>query len=244
MQKLEKILHCKEGFRCHSPLSCRNCGDNYQRGHFKAFCDTFKQSNNDIITYFVIKNSSLCTLREGTTNIFLFLDEIKKLKKRKKICEFYSTFEVSFSKNTLGFNPHLNFLFFGKIDADIKQIAEKYNLSVWNRKKDNDKNTVLSLVWYFLKFNKINIEEGEAVRKVLNKRRRIFKSGRFNVAKVDYIDEIIDIDFSFMGTYPIRSKEEVEAREEIREERKKLNKKFKGKIKRIKNNNNWLNYGS
>jgi hypothetical protein len=212
--------------RCNAPFSCKVCGGNYQRGKFKQFITVFEHNPKDIITYFVIKSSSICSLREGLSNIFLFLEDIKKLKKRNNISDFYSRIEVSFKNSSLGFNPHINMLFFQDVLL-IEEIAEKYNLTVWKRKKENKKDVILSLIWYFLKFNNIGIEKGEAVRIALNKKRQIIHSSRFNTKNISYIDELIDIDFSFLGVYPIRSKEEILLREEVKKERAKLNKKLK-----------------
>ena len=58
----------------------------------------------------------------------------------------------------------------------------------------------------------------------------MFYTKEFNNKTQDYIDEFIDIDFGFLGIYPIRTKAEIELRKKIREERKELNKKLKNLI--------------
>lgn len=225
-KNLKKILECRKFKRCNSPLSCSFCGESWRRGKFKQFVNTYKVADNDSITYLVIKSNSLNTLGQGIQDVYALIEELKELKKRGKISDFYSRFEVSFSKNTLGFNPHLNILFFGDIGG-IKAMAKEHNLSVWSCKKKNDENTVKSIIWYMLKYNKIGQEEGEAVKKALDRRRTILHTKRFNHKNINYLDDFLDLDFSFLGVYPIRSKAELKLREEIKNEKKKLNLKLK-----------------
>lgn len=229
---LKNQLNCKEGWRCKKPLLCHFCAKIWQKRHFKAFAQTLVHRGDDSITYMIVKSNSLNTLGVGIEDCYKFLGELKELKKRDKICDFYSRLEVSFGVNQLGFNPHINIVFFGSING-IKEIAQRYNLGVWHRKKENDRDTILSIVWYMLKFNDIGLTQGEAVATALKKRRTILHTKRFNYTLPKDSDELIDMDFSFLGTYSIRSKEEVSLREEIREKRRAINSEFKQKMESI-----------
>jgi hypothetical protein len=182
--------------------------------------------DTEIITYLVIKPLEFLSLRDGIERIFLYLDDLREEKKRGRLPVMYSRLEVSFGKKNLGFNPHLNIISFDD-PRHLIEIATRHGLKIWYQKKDNLQDTALSIAWYILKFNNIGIEKGEAVRKALNRRTTLLHSKEFNHKTINYIDEYIDLDFSFMGVYPIRTKKEIEIREKIREERRKLNQKFK-----------------
>jgi hypothetical protein len=173
------------------------------------------------------------SLRVGIEKIFLFIDELREEKKRGRLPLMYSRLEVSFGKKNLGFNPHLNIISFGNPNH-IKDIATRYGLKIWYQKKDNQRDTALSIAWYILKFNNIGIEKGEAVRKVLNRRTTLLHSKEFNHKSINYIDEYIDLNFSFMGVYPIRTKMEIEVRKLIQDDRRKINQKFKRLMKDVK----------
>lgn len=235
MQNLKRILECREGRRCNSPLSCKHCGENWRRAKFKAFAESLPSviGDTDIITYLVIKPWEFLTLRDGIERMFSYLDLLREEKKRGRLPVMFSRLEVSFGKKNLGYNPHLNIICFGD-PASLISLALGLDLKVWHKKKDGKKDTALSLAWYILKFNNIGIEKGEAVRRALNRRTPLLHSKEFNHKTINYIDEYIDIDFSFMGVYPIRSKEEIRIREKIREERQKLNRKFKRMLASVK----------
>jgi len=224
VRRLNQILNCRKNFRCHAPLSCKTCGETWQKAKFKGFCSSFKFSNKDSITFLVIKPDYLNSLTVGVSLMFGFINELRDLKKRGKICDFYSRLEVSFGKQYLGFNPHLNIVCFGDTKS-IEEAVKTHGLGIYKRKKENDINVVKSLLWYILKYNPLGVEKGEAVRKAFDKKSSVLHSKRFN--SKSYIDEIIDIDFSFMGVYPIRTKEELIFRAKIKDERAKINKKFK-----------------
>lgn len=228
MKNLRKILECKEGKRCNLPLSCPKCGEIWRRAKFKAFIECLPAviKYNKILTYIVIKSNELNTLREGLSEILNFMDDLRELKKRGKLPTIYSRLEVSFGKKYLGFNPHLNMLVWGDI-SKIIELAKKHNLKFWKRSKENNIDTAKSIAWYMLKFNNIGIEKGEAVRKALNKRTTLFYTKEFNHKTEDYIDEIIDIDFRFLGVYPVRSKAEIEFRKFMKEVKRKLNQELK-----------------
>ena len=235
MKNLERIVSCSEGKRCNYPLSCEKCGENWRRAKFKAFAERlpFAVSDNAIITYIVIKANPLLNLHDGIEEIYSYIDKLREAKKRGKLPTCFCRLEVSFGKKNLGFNPHLNIISFHDKDFFI-DLAKNYNLTSWYSRKDSNKDTILSIAWYILKFNKIGIEKGEAVRKALKKRNQITHSKEFNHANINYIDEFIDIDFSFMGVYPIRTKEEIELRKKLSEERRKLNKEFRDRIELAK----------
>ena len=218
-------MSCDKFRRCKSFFTCSVCGGHLQKKRFKNFTNVYNKSDNDIITYIVIKPSKNKILSDSLNDILDLLNDIRKLKKNGKIGDFYSRLEVSFSKN-LGFNPHLNILSFGDF-KEIKTLLDNYDLSFWHRKKDNNKDTVLSIIWYMLKFNSIGIEQGKAVKTALNRKRVILYSNRFTPLKDNCDSAFIDTDFSFLGIKPIRSKQEVLFRKKIKEERKKTNLKLK-----------------
>jgi len=235
MLRIQKIQKCRTKWRCNSPLSCATCGANWQRGKFKAFTsslETFESDSNSILSYIVIKSKKMGSLRSKIGDLFLLMDKLKELKKRNKLPNFFGRLEISFSKGSLGFNPHLNLLVWGDYET-FQTVSLELSLSFWRRKKTNDDNTIKSIVWYMLKYNNIGIENGEAVRKVLKMRRTIITSKDLTLKTVNYIDEIIDIDFSFMGTYPIRSKEEIALRAEHKNTLRDLRNKLKHNIEKF-----------
>lgn len=232
-----KILQCRKNRRCNRPLSCPHCGEGWRKAKFKGFCqcletfDKLKQTSDTSLTYIVIKSNKFGTLREKLNNLFVFLDEVKELKKRGKLPSFFGRLEISFKRDKLGFNPHLNLLVWG--DYSIFQIlANSLGLNFWHKNKSNDTKTIKSIVWYMLKFNNIGIEKGEAVRKALNKKRTIVNSSDFTFKTINYVDEYIDIDFSFMGVYPIRSKKEINLRVKHNKNLKGLREELKREISR------------
>jgi len=232
MQRIKKILSCKEKWRCSSPLSCATCGANWQRGKFKAFTSSlelFESDSNVILSYIVIKSNKMGSLRTKIGDLFLLMDKLKELKKRNKLPSFFGRLEISFSKGSLGFNPHLNLLVWGDYKP-FELISSELSLSFWRRKKTNDDKTIKSIAWYMLKHNRVGIENGEAIRKVLEMRRTILTSKDLTLKTIDYIDEIIDIDFTFMGTFPIRSKEELALRSKHKETLKDLRIDLKSNI--------------
>jgi hypothetical protein len=240
MQSLNKIVHCKKGRRCNRPLSCPTCGSNWQRGKFKGFSqcldnlDEVHSLSNTPLTYIVITPNRFGTLGEKSKVIFELLEKMKELKKRKKLPLFFGRLEFSIKNISLGFNPHLNLIVWGDYSI-FKKLSHELNLRFWFRKKTNDMETVQSIAWYMLKFNKIGIEEGEAVRKLLDKKRTISNSREFAFKDFNYINEYIDIDFSFMGVYSIKSKEEIRLEKEHRETLKKLRIKLEKKKKKAHN---------
>jgi len=235
MQNLKRIIECREGRRCNSPLSCKHCGESWRRAKFKGFAECLPSvlEDTDIITYLVVKPWEFLSLRAGIERMFKYLDDLREEKKRGRLPVMFSRLEVSFGKKNLGFNPHLNIICFDD-PSRLIDLADSHGLKVWHRQKDHNKDTALSIAWYMLKFNNIGIEKGEAVRKALNRRTQLLHSKEFNHKTINYIDEYIDLDFSFMGVYPIRSKEEIRIREKIREERRRLNAKFKRLLERAK----------
>ena len=242
MQTLQKIQDCKKGRRCNRTLSCSFCGLGWQKGKFKGFMQCFTKlhlSSDTRLTYIVISSNKLGTLREKSEKIFELLEEMKELKKRAKLPLFFGRLEFSFGKKSLGFNPHLNLLIWGD-DSIFKELSHKLNLRFWSKKKTNDKKTVKSIVWYMLKFNNIGIEEGEAVRKILDTKRTIVNSREFKSKNLNYIDDFIDIDFSFMGTYPIRSKKEIDLMAQHKIKLKKLREELKTDMLKA-NNQMWNN---
>ena len=235
MNSLKKILNCRERWRCNRPLSCSYCGSGWQRGKFKGFIqclDTFhkEQNQKDVsLVYIVIKSKKLGSLKEKLDEVLTLIEKLKELKKRGKLGVFFGRLEFAFSKRNWGFNPPLNLLVWG--DGSLfKNTSDELDLSFWSQKKINDKKTAKSIAWYMLKYNNIGTEKGEAVRKALNKKRTIFSSREFNFKSINYIDEFIDIDFSFLGVYPIRSKTEIELRDEHKKTLQGLRSKLKAEI--------------
>ena len=232
MKNTQKVKNCREGRRCSRPLSCRFCGEGWQRAKFKGFTqcldnlDEVTLLSDTALTYIIIRSKKMGTLREKLKELLILMNEIKELKKRGKLGVFFGRLEVDYTKGRLGFNPHLNLLVWG--DSSVfKSLAKSLSLVFWSRKKDNDKKTAKSIAWYALKFNPIGIEKGEAVRVALEKKRTVIHSREFNFKTISYIDEIIDMDFSFLGVYPIRSKKGIL----WREIKKRINKYLDAKIK-------------
>ena len=227
MLNIKKVLNCREGRRCNRPLSCRFCGESWQRAKFKGFDQCFKtlqELQGDEVSFITVGTKKIGNLDIKLNDTFKFIEEVKELKKRGKLGIFFGRLEVSFDK--LGFYPHFHFLVWGDYLA-FKNVSAELNFKFHKQKAKNIKNSI----WYMLKFNNLGIEKGEAVRKALNKKRTIIHSKEFNFKTISYIDEYIDIDFSFMGIYPIRSKEEiflrVEHKKKLREGRETLNAKIK-----------------
>jgi hypothetical protein len=226
---LKRVLYCKPSNRCKNRFACKHCGEIWQKQNFLKFCDglsNFRKNHhyNESITYFVIKAYEIMNLNDGLEACYSFIDELRELKKRDKIAPFWLNLEVSFGKKNLGFNPHVNLVYFGNKE-DIERITCNYKLKCWSAKKENTDNTIKSLVWYSLKFNNIGIEKGEAVRIAINKRNTTLHTKHFNTKS--YVHDIAYIDFSFLGVYPIRSKEEVFYRKKYKEELKELRNKYK-----------------
>ena len=231
MQNLKRILECREGKRCNSPLSCRKCGESWQKGKFKAFANCLPSvvEASDILTYIIVKSNELNTLSQGISDLMGFMDSLREAKKRGKLTTSFSRLEVSFGKKSLGFNPHLNMLVWGDF-LEIERLSKLHSLKLWKQSKKNSITVAKSIAWYMLKHNKIGIEKGEAVRIALNKRTPLLYTKEFNHKTISYIDEFIDIDFSFMGVYPVRSKKEIKLRDSIREAKAKLNQSLKNLI--------------
>ncbi|MBU1666939.1 hypothetical protein KKC13_00850 [bacterium] len=196
--------------------------------------DKVKQSSDTILTYIVIKSNKFGTLREKLNDLIILLDEVKELKKRGKLPSFFGRLEISFKRDKLGFNPHLNLLVWGDYSI-FQNLANSLGLNFWHKNKNNDTNTIKSIVWYMLKFNSIGIEKGETVKKALNKKRTIINSSDFSFKTINYTDEYIDIDFSPMCVYPIRSSTEVLLRSEHKKTLQFLRKKLKLKIDKANN---------
>lgn len=231
MQNLKRVIECREGKRCNSPLCCSKCGESWQKGKFKAFVNRLPSviETSSILTYIVIRSNEFNTLGQGIAELMGFIDDLRELKKRAKLSTSFSRLEVSFGKKNLGFNPHLNMLVWGDT-GEIEKLSKLHGLKLWKQSKENSIMVAKSIAWYMLKHNKIGVEKGEAVRIALNKRSQLLYTKEFNHKTISYIDEYIDIDFSFMGIYPIRSKAELKLREEIRETKAKLNQSLKNLI--------------
>jgi hypothetical protein len=227
---LKRVLHCKPSNRCKNRFACKYCAEIWQKQNFLKFCnglDRFTKSDfnsNKSITYFVIKAYEILNLNDGLEECYLFLKELRELKKRDNLSPFWLNLEVSFGKKSLGFNPHINLIYFGNKE-DIESIAMNFKLKCWSAKKDNNINTIKSIAWYSLKFNNIGLEKGEAVRLALNKRKTTMHTKHFNSS--NYLEDIRYIDFGFLGVYPIRTKKEVYYRKKYKEELKKLREKYK-----------------
>jgi len=238
MKNIQRVLNCRKGSRCNNFFACKYCGDIWQKKNFINVCNGLNgvNLNDSIITYFIISSDYFGSLNNKLNQLLPFYNDLKELKKRNKLDVFYSRLEISFKKSKLGFYPHFNIITFSDIDkTKIKELAIKHGLKVWNRKVDNDINEVKKVFWYILKYNNLGIEKGEAVRIALNKKRTILHSKHFNSDNdLDYLKEISNIDFGFMGVYPIRTPEEILLREEIRKKRQELNKFFKSKLEEIK----------
>lgn len=221
---------CEIGKRCRKHLSCRDCGESWQRKEFKRFCEGSKNlTRNEILTYLVIKPVQIIGLHRGIGIIYGVIEELREEVKRQRLTgAFFGRLEVSFSQQ-YGFNPHLNLLAYGNI-VPFLEIFMRHDVKVWRRVKENNMQTAYSIVWYMLKYNPIGYDKGELVRKILNRRQTVINSRHFN--GLDLPEEVTagDIDFRFMGTCKIRYREEIEARREhaakLRKERAALREKI------------------
>ncbi len=233
-RRLLKILNCNEERRCRAHLSCKYCGEIWRKQRFKNFCDVFDSISLDGEAYYLIfKAEIIANLVEKLEKMYNFINDIRLLKKRNKLdFIYYGRLEVSFKKEKLGFFPHLNMVVFNGCYDILLQLARQHRLKVWRRRIKGGKNGVKNVVWYFLKFNNIGVERGEAVRIALNKRETIIYSKHFTKKDVN-MQELAELDFRFLGVCRIRTKEEIELRKQIREERRKINKKFKEELEKI-----------
>jgi hypothetical protein len=230
---LKRIENCRKGKRCNAVFSCKYCATTWQKKHFKAFIECLPRINTDIITYYVVRCYGVESLNSKLTQIFNFIDRLKELKKRNKLPPLYARIEVSY-RDLIGFNPHINIVLFSDDYSEFKTIAKELHLKLWKRKKQYSEDIAKSLIWYILKPQKLNIQRGEIVRIAFNKRNQIFKTKEFNF-NLNTINEneLINLDFSFMGTMPIRTKEELELRAKIREMRREINRKFKEELAKL-----------
>ena len=221
--------NCREGKRCKNVFVCKFCGEVWRRNKFKNFCDSYDLNflNQDFF-YYVIKPKKFDSLISNLEKMFFIIEQLRELKKRKKGI-FFARLEVSFSRQ-YGFLPHLNIISFS---------SELYlnigNFAIWSRKitKEHEKNAK-KIAWYILKFNNIGTEKGLIVQKALNRKSQLIYSTEFK--SKNWIDEILqsELDFRFLGVYPIRSKEEIELRKKITEKRKELSKYLKTELRKIK----------
>jgi len=225
MKNLIRIKNCREERRCGNIYACKTCGTIYQKRKFLEHINNISVDFKSL-TYIVLKSNGFGSLQDKIEPLFKYLNEIRLLRKRKKLSgEYFARLEVSFSKFYCGFNPHLNIVALDCAADTFLSLARKHNLIIYNRQKKPDTDTLKSICWYILKYNPIGIERGEAVRKAIKKRNTILYSNAFK--QKNYCDELTQIDFSFLGVYQIRSKEEIA----LREERKKIVRKYNKLIK-------------
>lgn len=210
---------CRDDRRCKKHLYCLKCGEIWRSNNFRRFATSYKYDTNDSITYLVISFAGLVNLSTKLDNLFQFIAELRELKKRGRVKDFYLRIEVSHSEK-LGYHPHVNIVTFGDSQV-VKNLARAMGLKIWSRNKKNSKNTILSLLWYILKYNSIGYENGRILVHFLNKRRTILHSYRF-----DCKDTIVQQDYLFMGTYKVRDEEEVDFRHQIKVKRQRLSKKL------------------
>ncbi len=223
---------CEVGRRCRKHLTCPDCARSWQRREFKTFCEGTKTQPDGILTYFVIKTQRRGNLFQSVEELYKVIDDIREAVKRSKISSvFYGRLEVSFSQ-TMGFNPHLNLITFGDVTPFLV-IFMRYNLSVYRRIKENDKNVARSIVWYMCKFNNLGYEKGEIVRAVLSKRQTIVNSRHFKGLNVGDVSAT-EVDYSFLKPCPIRYREEIELRTNYTALRRAEREAFRTKIEAIK----------
>lgn len=223
---------CEVGKRCRKHLTCPDCARSWQRKEFKTFCEGTKIQPDGILTYFVIKTQRRGNLFYSVDELYKVIDDIREAVKRSRITSvFYGRLEVSFSQ-TMGFNPHLNLITFGDVTPFLV-ILMRYNLSVYRRIKENDKNVARSIVWYMCKFNNLGYEKGEIVRTVLNKRQTIVNSRHFKGLSVGDVSAT-EVDYSFLKPCPIRYREEIELRNDYTALRRAEREAFRTKIEAIK----------
>lgn len=211
---------CRDDRRCKKHLYCLKCGEIWRSNNFRRFATSYKYDTKDIITYSVLSFAGLDNLSTKLDNLFQFIAELRELKKRGRVKDFYLRLEVSHS-DKLGYHPHINIITFGDFHI-IKSLGHSLGLKIWSRTKTNSKNIVLSLVWYILKYNPIGYDNGRILVHFLNKRRTILHTKRF-----DCKDDLIPLDYIFMGTNKVRDKEEVQFRHNIKLKRQTLSKELR-----------------
>ncbi len=223
---------CEIGRRCRKHLTCPDCARSWQRKEFKTFCEGTKIQPDGILTYFVIKTQRRGNLFYSVDELYKVVDDIREAVKRSRISSvFFGRLEVSFSQS-MGFNPHLNLITFGDVTPFL-EILMRYNLSVYRRIKENDKNVSRSIVWYMCKHNNLGYEKGEIVRTILNKRQTIVSSRHFKNLNIGDVSAT-DVDYSFLKPCPIRYREEVELRSNYASQRRREREALISKIEAIK----------
>jgi len=219
---------CEKNRRCNNIFTCKYCGEIWRRKNFRAFAEGIEELEIKEVYYYVIKPSVFDSLKNNLERIYKLIEQIRLKKKMGKL-KFFGRLEVSFSSQ-YGFLPHLNIITFNaKLDINYN----KKRLKMW-KKKLKDKEETKKVAWYFLKQQKLDEEKANIVKKALKKRRQVIVSSNFKIK--DYTEEIIlkELDFRFLGTQTIRVREELELRARIREERRKINRKFKEELKKIR----------
>jgi len=233
IQKINnRIKNCQYNFRCGLSYSCKKCGETKRKKEYATFSKTkIPNSEDNIITYIVIKNFKNLSLFDGLEAVYSFINELKKISKRKKFNDIYFYGKIEVSLKDICFNPHINLLVWGDI-AQIKELAITYNMSFWSKSKDIN---VSSIVWYMLKFNDLGIEAGEAVRRAINKRSTIMTNIKLNKSDDDYINDLMHTVFINNKTYEIKSKEELELESKRRARLRKDRARHKKKIEKAHN---------
>lgn len=240
---LNRLLKCKKSSRCGLIHVCNQCADNYQKKKFAMHTKELDYTKFDNFFYVVVGSKTITTLRENLEEIKSFLVEFSARKNRKrgifKTAEFFIRLEVSFRAG-LGFYPHINIMFFN-VDKSALE-TELYNLCVNNSlkyrsfSKDNNENTIKSVLWYILKFNKMEWKKMLAVQVATKGFQEIRYSSAFKYTDLNkFDDEILPIiDMSFIKPKRIRSSSEVSIYKKIKDEQKKLNEKKKNSLKNLR----------
>lgn len=240
---LNRLLKCKKGSRCNLIHACEECGNNYQKRQFALHVKELNFNKLENFHYVVIGSKSITTLNENIEQIKAFMRDFSARKNRKrgifKTAEFFSRIEVSFRAG-LGFYPHVNIMFF---NADLPDIqSELYHLCDGNDlkyrvfKKESSEDTIKSMLWYILKFNKMQWKKSVAAQVATKGMHEIRYSGEFKYTNLNkFDDEILPlIDMSFMKVHPIRSGREVAINNAYKRKQSELKQKKKKALSKLK----------
>ena len=227
----KRLLRCKEGNRCHLIHCCEDCASNYQKHKFVMHTKELKNSQREKFFYCVIGSKYISTLNNNINEIKEFMRSFSALSSRKrgifKSCDFFMRLEVSF-KPKIGFYPHLNIMFFNvdksSIESELYNILDKHNLKIRIFSKDNNINTIKSILWYILKYNKMDWRKAMAVQIATKGLQEIRYSKMFKYTDIDKLDDEIFpiLDMSFLMPMNVRTRKEVSIRASYSNKIKKI----------------------
>jgi len=213
----------------------------YQKRQFALHVKELDFKQFDNFYYVVIGSKHIDTLGNNLEEIKSFMRDFSARKNRKrgifKLGQFFSRLEVSF-KSGLGFYPHVNLMFFnvGLLDLqeELYHLCDSNGLKFRIFKKEESENTVKSMLWYILKYNKMEWKKSVAVQVACKGLQEIRYSSAFKFTNLNMFDDDILplIDMNFIKVHPIRSGREIEI---INKHKQKLYKLKQDKKKKLSN---------